>query len=134
VVGIDPAVTSTVDSCETGILVCEIADTGDGDVLEDLSGPYSPDGWARRAVHADHQYSADRLVAEMNNGSEMVEFTSVDGRHEFLPICTRGSCVPDRLTPAIDAAPPASRAQGRKVGTNRAAHWASPRILLRVPL
>jgi len=50
VVAIDPAVTSNADSGETGILVCGIADTGDGYVLKDLRGPYSPEGWARRAV------------------------------------------------------------------------------------
>ena len=47
VVSIDPAVTSGEDSDETGIIVCALGADGRGYVLEDRSGNYSPDGWAR---------------------------------------------------------------------------------------
>jgi len=72
VVAIDPAVTSTDKSDETGIIVAG----KDGDsfyVLEDLSGRYSPETWARIAVDAYRRWSADRIVGEVNNGGDMIE-------------------------------------------------------------
>ena len=48
---------------------------GQGYVLEDLSGRYSPAGWARMAVLAYRKHQADRIVAERNFGGEMVEAT-----------------------------------------------------------
>jgi phage terminase large subunit-like protein len=44
-------------------------------VLTDLSGRFSPDGWARRAVMAYQGHNADRIVAEANFGGAMVEAT-----------------------------------------------------------
>lgn len=72
VVAIDPAVTSNADSDETGIVVAGLGTDGRGYVLADRSGRYKPDGWARRAVEAYHEFSADRIVAEGNQGGEMV--------------------------------------------------------------
>ena len=72
VVAIDPAVTSNADSDETGIVVAALGTDGRGYVLADRSGRYKPDGWARRAVEAYHEWSADRIVAEGNQGGEMV--------------------------------------------------------------
>ena len=48
---------------------------GKGYALEDRSGRYSPTEWAREAVAAYHKHRADRIVAEVNNGGEMVEHT-----------------------------------------------------------
>lgn len=73
VVAIDPAVTSGEDSDETGIIVAGVAEDGTGYVLDDLSGKYSPDAWARRAVEAYRRHRADRIVAEANNGGDLVE-------------------------------------------------------------
>lgn len=73
VIGIDPAVTSTERSDETGIIVAAIDSQGHGYVLKDASLNASPDGWARRAVDLYHEYNADRLVAEVNNGGDLVE-------------------------------------------------------------
>jgi phage terminase large subunit-like protein len=75
VVAIDPAVTSNEDSDETGIVVAGVGEDGDGYVLDDLSGTYSPKGWADVAIKAYNRRSADRIIAEVNNGGEMVEFT-----------------------------------------------------------
>jgi phage terminase large subunit-like protein len=72
VVAIDPAVTSNADSDETGIVVAGLGTDGRGYVLADRSGRYKPDGWARRAVEVYHEFSADRIVAEGNQGGEMV--------------------------------------------------------------
>jgi len=74
VIAIDPAVTATEDSSETGIVVCGLdAKTRQGYVLEDLTMRAAPDVWARRAVEAYHRWHADRIVAETNNGGDMVE-------------------------------------------------------------
>lgn len=74
VVAVDPAVTAGEDSDDTGIVVVGIdARTGHGYVLEDLTLRSAPDVWARRAVEAYHRWRADRIVAETNNGGDMVE-------------------------------------------------------------
>jgi predicted phage terminase large subunit-like protein len=75
VVAVDPAATSGEDADETGIVVAAKGADGHGYVLADRTCRLSPDGWARRAVDAYHQHKADRLVAETNNGGEMVELT-----------------------------------------------------------
>jgi phage terminase large subunit-like protein len=63
VVAIDPAATSGEDADETGIIVAGKGIDGHGYVLADLTCRLSPDGWARRAVAAYHEYKADRIVA-----------------------------------------------------------------------
>lgn len=72
VVAIDPAATSKDSSDETGIVVAAVGDDGRGYVLADRSGRFKPDAWARRAIEAYHEYQADRIVAEGNQGGEMV--------------------------------------------------------------
>jgi phage terminase large subunit-like protein len=74
VVAIDPAVTSGEDADETGIIVAGV--TGDhAYVLEDASGRYQPHEWAQRAIGLYRKHKADRIVAEVNNGGEMVAST-----------------------------------------------------------
>lgn len=74
VVAIDPSATSTGD--EAGIVTAGSAGGGrDLYVLEDNSRQGSPIEWARAAVAAYHRHRADRIVAEANNGGEMVEQT-----------------------------------------------------------
>jgi hypothetical protein len=75
VVAIDPAATSLQSSDETGIVVCGIDAAGHGYVLADISGHYTPSQWAHKAVTAYYQFNADRIIAESNNGGEMVEHT-----------------------------------------------------------
>lgn len=75
VVGVDPAATANASSDETGIVVAGLGVDGDGYVLDDKTLSASPDGWARQAVAAFHTHKADRIVAEVNNGGDMVEFT-----------------------------------------------------------
>lgn len=82
VVAIDPAATSKDSSNETGIVcagvkrVTEAGQTRDHYyVLEDLSGRYTPLGWARKALDAMAAQQADRVVGETNNGGEMIETT-----------------------------------------------------------
>ena len=73
VVAIDPAVTASMDSDETGIIVCGKDANGKGYVLEDLSGKYSPTEWASVSLQAFKNWNADCVVAEKNQGGEMVE-------------------------------------------------------------
>jgi phage terminase large subunit-like protein len=75
VVAIDPAVTSGEDADETGIVVAGKDAEGHGYVLADHSGRYTPIEWATKAIEAYHKHEADRIVAEVNNGGEMVEAT-----------------------------------------------------------
>ncbi|MDQ3514555.1 MAG: terminase family protein [Chloroflexota bacterium] len=75
VIGIDPAVSVGEDSDETGIIVAGIDASGHGYVLDDLSGRYSPNEWATIAVSALDRWQADRIIAERNNGGQMVEHT-----------------------------------------------------------
>jgi predicted phage terminase large subunit-like protein len=75
VVAIDPAVSSHEGSDETGIVVAGRDRDGHGYVLADASGHYAPAEWARRAVALYAEHQADRIVAEVNNGGEMVEAT-----------------------------------------------------------
>ena len=73
VIGLDPAVTASESSDETGIIVCGKGVDGFGYVLDDLSCRLSADGWARHVVQAYHRWEADRIVAEVNNGGDLVE-------------------------------------------------------------
>lgn len=72
VVALDPAVTAKAESDETGIIVCGLGSDGFGYALRDCSGRYKPHEWAQIAVNLYHEYSADRIVAETNNGGDMV--------------------------------------------------------------
>jgi phage terminase large subunit-like protein len=82
VVAIDPAAKSREDSNETGILAGGLGDDGHGYILADGSGRFPPvshdvhrPGWANVAVALYREHCADRMVAEVNNGGEMVEAT-----------------------------------------------------------
>lgn len=72
VVAIDPAVSTKVGSDETGIIVAGIDEKSRGIVLEDESGRFTPEEWARRAVGLYRSYQADRIVYEENQGGNMV--------------------------------------------------------------
>jgi phage terminase large subunit-like protein len=70
VVAVDPPATAGGDAC--GIVVCGRFD-GRAFVLADRTARgLSPNGWARRAVEAAVTWSADALVAEANQGGDMV--------------------------------------------------------------
>jgi len=75
VVAIDPAVSAGEQSDETGIVVAGLGIDDRGYVLADLSGRFSPDEWARRAVEAYREHRADRILGEVNNGGELIEHT-----------------------------------------------------------
>jgi len=70
VVGVDPSASSTGD--ETGIITVGCT-TDNFFTLSDDSIQGSPEAWARAAVTAYNKHRADCIVAEKNNGGEMVE-------------------------------------------------------------
>lgn len=72
IVAIDPAVTSHSKSDETGILVAGLDFEGNIYVLDDLSGKFTPNGWAREALKAYGAYKADCIVGEVNQGGDMI--------------------------------------------------------------
>lgn len=73
VVAVDPAASSEDEAAETGIIVAGLSEAGDGYVLDDCSLRGTPGEWGRAAVAAHRRWRADRIIAENNNGGEMVE-------------------------------------------------------------
>lgn len=75
-VAVDPATSNEEGSDETGIVVVALARDSDGYargyVLEDGSLKGSPEEWARKAVSLYRKYAADRIIAEKNQGGDMV--------------------------------------------------------------
>jgi len=73
IIAVDPAVTANSTSDETGIVVMT-ADDEDGATVEaDLSIRAKADIWASQVVRAYHEYEADAVVAEVNQGGDLVE-------------------------------------------------------------
>jgi phage terminase large subunit-like protein len=71
VIGVDPPASSGGDAC--GIVVCALGGDGIGRVLADCSvRKPTPERWARAVATAARVWSADRVVAEANQGGEMV--------------------------------------------------------------
>jgi len=75
VVAVDPAVTSGENADETGIVVVGVdgRNPAHGYTLADESGRYTPREWAKKVVRLYHDWRADRVVAEVNNGGDLVE-------------------------------------------------------------
>lgn len=71
VIGVDPPASAHGDAC--GIVVCALGEDGIARVLADSSlRKPTPERWARAVVHAARAWEADRIIAEANNGGEMV--------------------------------------------------------------
>lgn len=75
IVSIDPAITAKIDSDETGIIVVGKGKDGRGYLLEDKSGIYTPAEWAQISVNLYTKWKADVIVAEKNQGGDMVKHT-----------------------------------------------------------
>jgi len=90
VVGVDPAVSSGDESAEWGIVCVAEGTSPSGQewpphyyVLEDLSGRYTPNDAAKCVVHAYKAHKADRIIAEVNNGGDLVEAILRNVDHAF---------------------------------------------------
>jgi phage terminase large subunit-like protein len=70
---VDPAVSSGENSDETGICVVALGEDKHGYVLADRSGRYAPHPWGKLVIDLYHEYQADRVVAEGNNGGDIVK-------------------------------------------------------------
>jgi len=88
VIAVDPAISTGEGADETGIIVVGLGLDGHGYILEDASGRFSPIEWARRAVALYRKWTADRVVAEANQGGLMVETTirTVDPNVSFKAV------------------------------------------------
>ena len=75
VVAVDPAAGSKAENAETGIVVVGLGEDGHGYVLDDRSVRGTPNDWGMAAVAAYHANKADRIVAEANQGGDMVSHT-----------------------------------------------------------
>ena len=76
VVAVDPSGCSGPEDTRSdmiGIVVAALGVDGQGYLLEDLTGHYSPAQWGKVAVDAYHRHAADRVVGEVNYGGAMVE-------------------------------------------------------------
>lgn len=75
-IAIDPAVSAGEGSDETGIIVAGSYNDGkNADVLEDASGHYKPNEWADKVLGLYETWKADRILGEVNNGGDLVEYT-----------------------------------------------------------
>jgi phage terminase large subunit-like protein len=116
VVAIDPAATSTPDADDTGIIVagvgnctCQGRPEQHAFVLADRTCHLAPEGWGQRAVRAYRNYDADRIVAEVNNGGEMVEHVirTVDKNVPYRAVhASRGKQIRAEPVAALFGAPP----------------------------
>lgn len=105
VVAVDPSVTNTEESDECGIVVMGVGPAPEGwsppvgvpgilhdtphlYILADYSARMSPEAWARRALDAADEWEADEIVAEVNQGGDMVSTLLglvADGEGRELP-------------------------------------------------
>lgn len=69
IIAIDPAVTASGD--ETGIIVAGVHNKMIY-ILDDLSGNYSPQEWSQIIQEAYIKYNAHCIIAEVNQGGEMI--------------------------------------------------------------
>ena len=99
VVAVDPPVSTAEGADECGIIVAGVSaaqagaeDTRRAYILADYSaGGLSPRQWAERAVRAYRDFNADRLIAETNQGGDMVRtvIAGVDPRVAFKSVFAR---------------------------------------------
>lgn len=94
VVAVDPPATKgneemeLDDLPEAGIICAFKGTDGHAYVIEDASIVGSPQEWGSQAVGCYKRHRADRMVAEVNQGGEMVEYVirSIDSRVSFLSV------------------------------------------------
>ncbi|KKK74738.1 hypothetical protein LCGC14_2880770, partial [marine sediment metagenome] len=93
IVGVDPPVSSEEDANEAGIVAVGLGEDGEGYVLADESLVAAPEAWARRVVSLHDLLEANAVVAEVNQGGEMVGSTirAVRPSVRVIPVrATRG--------------------------------------------
>ena len=121
VVAVDPPVTATANSDACGIVVAGLGADGRAYVAADrtLQGR-EPHVWARAVIAAYHEFMADRVVAEVNQGGDLV----VDGAAPDRSVASR--CARCGRRAASGCAPSRSRRSTPK-GASRM--WACSDVL-----
>lgn len=95
-IAIDPPISSEEGSNEAGIIAGGLGTDGRGYVVGDYSTVGTPEEWGSRAVTAYDLHEADAIVAEINQGGEMVKHVIKSLRPEIRVIevrATRGKHV-----------------------------------------
>ncbi len=90
VLGVDPAVTSGEEAAEWGIVLVAEGVSPSGQewpphyyVVDDLSGRYTPNAAAQIIVDAYRTFGVDRIIAEVNNGGDLLEAILRNVDHAF---------------------------------------------------
>lgn len=89
-VGVDPEASDGEGAAETGIIVAGKGIDGDYYVLDDYTVKGLPLVWGEAAIKAYQNYKADVLVAEKNQGGDMVE-------HVIKSVADNMKIGPDRI-------------------------------------
>ncbi len=89
VVAVDPPASAAASKSTCGIMVVGVCAAGVGYVLEDASlSNARPNEWATEAIAMYHKFQADALVAEVNQGGDMVSqvLSQVDASVPVKPV------------------------------------------------
>ena len=91
IVGLDPSGSGKEGSDEAGIIVCGIDARGEGYVFHDRTAVLTPNQWGVEAIKAYYQWSANGIVAEVNQGWDMVEavIRSIDKKVPVKKVVSR---------------------------------------------
>lgn len=97
VVAVDPPVTTGDDADECGMVVAGKDKAGHFYVLDDATTQgMTPEGWGSRAISRYRAYDADCIVAETNNGGDLIE-SLMNNIDDTVPVrqvkATRGKVV-----------------------------------------
>jgi len=91
VIGVDPAMSSSSTSNWTGIVVAGVDRNNHYYVLDDLTIKGTPSEWGYAVVKAFHEYQADRIIPEKNNGGDLVEnnIRTIDPNVPITPVVAK---------------------------------------------
>ncbi len=89
VVAVDPCVSSGANADHCGIIAAALGDDDQYYVLEDASVQgVKPDVWAQRALSLAERLNADALIAESNQGGELIAsvFAAIGAHRPITPV------------------------------------------------
>ncbi len=88
VIAIDPATTSRSGSAETGMCVAGYGEDDHFYIYHLDAVSMQPDKWATRALNLFEDYNCDKLIAEVNNGGDLVEtvIKSINPMQKVYPV------------------------------------------------
>lgn len=88
VVAVDPNTSSGPGADEAGVVVVGLGEDNRGYVLDDCTTKGGPQKWSKRVFEAYDKWEADAVVAEINQGGEMVRMTlqTVRPNFAYMPV------------------------------------------------